>query len=138
MVPGRDDPPRETDREREREGESRGVLTILPNRPGHVCLVFESLGRSLFDYLKQNDYRPFPFVMVLELVKQMLDAVHFLHSMDLIHTDLKPENVLSLSVDGEHTLENDHGDKVLVPASTRIKREERRSARVARKHTQAR
>lgn len=27
---------------------------------GHVCMVFERLGCSLYDYLKNHDYKPFP------------------------------------------------------------------------------
>jgi serine/threonine protein kinase len=56
---------------------------------GHACLVFESLGRSLYDYLKANDYRPFPYAMVVDFARQLLAAVDFLHKMDLCHTDLK-------------------------------------------------
>jgi serine/threonine protein kinase len=91
---------------------------------GHFCLVFESLGRSLYDYLKKNEYRPFPFPMVVSFTKQMLEAVDFLHTMDLCHTDLKPENVLAVTTAGEHYVESGYpGDnsKVLVPASTKIK-----------------
>lgn len=42
---------------------------------GHYCLVFESLGRSLYDYLKKNDYQPFPFSMALAFTRQILEAV---------------------------------------------------------------
>ena len=41
---------------------------------GHFCLVFESLGSSLYDYLKRNEYRPFPFELVREFTKQMLQV----------------------------------------------------------------
>ena len=33
---------------------------------GHVCMVFEKLGLSLYDFLKKNSYRPFH----LDLVRQ--------------------------------------------------------------------
>lgn len=31
---------------------------------GHVCMVFERLGPSLYDFLRRNAYRPFPLAMV--------------------------------------------------------------------------
>ena len=31
---------------------------------GHACMVFETLGQSLYDFLKSNDYIPFPFYCV--------------------------------------------------------------------------
>lgn len=36
----------------------------LPHRSGHVCMVFERLGPSLYDFLRRNAYRPFPLAMV--------------------------------------------------------------------------
>ena len=40
----------------------RGVSLIMQmfrsfNFNGHYCLVFESMGRSLYDFLKRHDYR---------------------------------------------------------------------------------
>ena len=34
------------------------------NYRGHVCMVFERLGPSLYDCLRRNNYRPFPLDMV--------------------------------------------------------------------------
>ena len=31
---------------------------------GHVCMVFEKLGLSLYDFLRKNSYSPFPAAMV--------------------------------------------------------------------------
>ncbi|KAI4340676.1 hypothetical protein MLD38_025486 [Melastoma candidum] len=63
----------------------------------HICIVFEMLGPSLFDFLRKNNYRPFPVDLVRELGRQLLECVAFLHDMSLIHTDLKPENILFVS-----------------------------------------
>uniref|UniRef100_A0A2N9IVI2 Protein kinase domain-containing protein n=1 Tax=Fagus sylvatica TaxID=28930 RepID=A0A2N9IVI2_FAGSY len=53
----------------------------------HICIVFEKLGPSLYDFLRKNNYRSFPIDLVL------------MHDLHLIHTDLKPENVLLVSSD---------------------------------------
>lgn len=49
-------------------------------------------------------------------------AIEFLHSMKLIHTDLKPENVLLKSWQ-EREVTLDSGDVIRVPANPRIKGE---------------
>lgn len=61
---------------------------------GHICMVFEKLGLSLYDFLRKNHYQPFSIDMVQAFGRQLLEAVSFLHELALIHTDLKPENVL--------------------------------------------
>jgi dual-specificity kinase/CDC-like kinase len=63
----------------------------------HKCLVFESLGMSLYDWLKQHAHAPFPTCYVRSFARQLLAAVGFLHGMGLVHTDLKLENVLLAS-----------------------------------------
>lgn len=64
---------------------------------GHVCMVFERLGPSLYDCLKRNVYKPFPLVMVREFMRQLFQAVAYMHELTMVHTDLKPENILLLS-----------------------------------------
>ncbi|KAG2778623.1 hypothetical protein JG687_00008181 [Phytophthora cactorum] len=61
---------------------------------GHVCMVFERLGCSLYDYLKSHDYKPFPLHCIRAYAWQLLTSLEFIHSIRLIHTDLKPENIL--------------------------------------------
>ena len=58
---------------------------------GHYCLTFECLGRSLYDFLKLHEYRPFPMYCVRDFARQLLEAIDFLHGFGVIHTDLKPE-----------------------------------------------
>ncbi|XP_022769842.1 serine/threonine-protein kinase AFC2 isoform X2 [Durio zibethinus] len=63
----------------------------------HICIVFEKLGPSLYDFLRKNNYRSFPIDLVREIGRQLLECVAFMHDLRLIHTDLKPENILLLS-----------------------------------------
>ncbi|KAI9173386.1 hypothetical protein LWI28_000577 [Acer negundo] len=63
----------------------------------HICIVFEKLGPSLYDFLRKNNYRSFPIDLVREIGRQLLECVAFMHDLCLIHTDLKPENILLVS-----------------------------------------
>ncbi|XP_053677927.1 serine/threonine-protein kinase Doa [Anopheles nili] len=68
---------------------------------GHTCIAFEMLGLSVFDFLKDNNYEPYPMEHVRHISYQLCYAVKFLHESRLTHTDLKPENILF--VDSEYT-----------------------------------
>uniref|UniRef100_A0A0N5CBI9 Protein kinase domain-containing protein n=1 Tax=Strongyloides papillosus TaxID=174720 RepID=A0A0N5CBI9_STREA len=61
---------------------------------GHICLKFELLGLSVFDFLKANDYQPYPIDQARMIAYQLCYAVKFMHDNKLTHTDLKPENIL--------------------------------------------
>ncbi|KAG0303390.1 dual specificity protein kinase kns1 [Dissophora globulifera] len=60
----------------------------------HVCMVFDLLGQSIYDWLKDNFFCPFPPNQIQQFAFQLLRSVEFLHRLRLIHTDLKPENIL--------------------------------------------
>jgi len=88
----------------EQGGSGRGIVhlkeTFINNSKqsyGHVsnlCLVFEPLGKSLYDFIKDNGYKGFEIGQIREIALQALQAIEFLHSIKLTHTDLKPENIL--------------------------------------------
>ncbi|KAK4106192.1 kinase-like protein [Parathielavia hyrcaniae] len=61
---------------------------------GHICIVMDLLGQSVFDFLKSNSFVPFPNSQIQSFARQLLTSVAFLHDLNLIHTDLKPENIL--------------------------------------------
>uniref|UniRef100_A0A1I8GYC3 Protein kinase domain-containing protein n=1 Tax=Macrostomum lignano TaxID=282301 RepID=A0A1I8GYC3_9PLAT len=63
---------------------------------GHICLVFDLLGKSVFDFLKENDFAPYPIEHVRHIAYQLVHSVAFMHANQLTHTDLKPENILLL------------------------------------------
>ncbi|XP_029161551.1 dual specificity protein kinase CLK2 isoform X5 [Nylanderia fulva] len=71
------------------------------NYHGHMCIAFEMLGLSVFDFLRDNSYQPYPLEHVRHMGYQLCYAVKFLHDNKLTHTDLKPENILFVDSDYE-------------------------------------
>ncbi|CAL9705676.1 unnamed protein product [Knipowitschia caucasica] len=61
---------------------------------GHICISFELLSLSTFDFLKNNSFIPYPLSQIRHMAQQIVQAVSFLHDNQLTHTDLKPENIL--------------------------------------------
>ncbi|XP_035260731.1 dual specificity protein kinase CLK2-like isoform X1 [Anguilla anguilla] len=66
---------------------------------GHMCISFELLALSTFDFLKENNYQPYSVGQVRHMAYQICQAVKFLHDNKLTHTDLKPENILFVNSD---------------------------------------
>lgn len=52
----------------------------------HYCMVFETLGISLYDLVKRNDYKRLPLACVSAVARQLMQALDFLQSIQLIHT----------------------------------------------------
>jgi len=71
------------------------------NYHGHVCISFDILGLSVFDFLKDNSYQPYDLDQVRHIGWQLCRAVKFLHDNHLTHTDLKPENILFVNSDSD-------------------------------------
>ncbi|XP_043475600.1 dual specificity protein kinase CLK3 isoform X1 [Leptopilina heterotoma] len=71
------------------------------NYRGHMCIAFEMLGLSVFDFLRNNNYQPYPLEQVRHIGYQLCYSVKFLHDNKLTHTDLKPENILFVDSDCE-------------------------------------
>ncbi|KAJ9048883.1 serine threonine protein kinase CMGC group, variant 2 [Entomophthora muscae] len=65
----------------------------------HICMAFDLLGPSIFDFLKSNGFQPFPHAHVQHFARQILTSLAFIHNLGLVHTDLKPENILLVSSD---------------------------------------
>lgn len=64
---------------------------------GHHCVVLEKLGMSLYEVLKSNNHQPFSSESVRAIGIQLFDALDHMHGIGLIHTDIKPENILLAS-----------------------------------------
>ncbi|XP_030380919.1 serine/threonine-protein kinase Doa-like isoform X2 [Scaptodrosophila lebanonensis] len=66
---------------------------------GHVGIVLDMLGVSIFQFLCENKFHPFPIDQIRHIAYQLCFAVKFLHNNRLTHTDLKPENILFVNSD---------------------------------------
>ncbi|KAF7327448.1 hypothetical protein MKEN_00322900 [Mycena kentingensis (nom. inval.)] len=86
----------------------------------HICLVSELLGMCLYDFLKENDFAPFPRHHIQSFARQLLGSVAFLHDLHLIHTDLKPENILLVQNDYKNVHINVPGKRNAPPKVKRI------------------
>ena len=63
----------------------------------HLCLVFELLGQNLYEILKRRQFRGLPLTIVREIVQQAVMGIRELAQKNIVHCDLKPENVLLVS-----------------------------------------
>ncbi|RPD58370.1 Pkinase-domain-containing protein [Lentinus tigrinus ALCF2SS1-6] len=61
----------------------------------HICLVFEPLGENLLALIERHKKTGVAVDLVKVIAKQMLLGLQYLHDeCDLVHTDIKPENIL--------------------------------------------
>ncbi|KAI0735643.1 kinase-like domain-containing protein, partial [Earliella scabrosa] len=64
------------------------------NHDGHHCVVFELVKATLHDVLHvEQGLLPLPRRHMQEIAYQLMSAAQYLHSLGLIHTDIKPNNI---------------------------------------------
>ena len=60
----------------------------------HICMVFEPLGENLLTLIERNKAKGVPRSLVKVIARQILLGLQYLHDeCDLVHTDIKPENI---------------------------------------------
>lgn len=60
----------------------------------YYCLVFEILDFSLFDLMKERDFTPLCLSQIRIVTQQMLVALNALKSIEVVHADIKPDNIM--------------------------------------------
>ncbi|ELP85683.1 serine/threonine protein kinase ppk15, putative [Entamoeba invadens IP1] len=60
----------------------------------HICIVTEMLGINIYELMNQNGCRGFGVNVARTFLQQILQTLIVLYKSNIIHCDLKPENVL--------------------------------------------
>uniref|UniRef100_A0A3P8UIB8 Protein kinase domain-containing protein n=1 Tax=Cynoglossus semilaevis TaxID=244447 RepID=A0A3P8UIB8_CYNSE len=68
---------------------------------GHVCLEFEHLDKSLYEFLKERDRCSLLLKEIRPIIQQLANALNHLKLAGIIHADLKLENVMLVSHEKE-------------------------------------
>ena len=99
-------------------------MTAAPEHPGkshvitpittfevdkHVCLEMPLYQRSLFEGICQTQPLPGLLETVRKVMRQLLQALEFIHSIGIMHCDLKPDNILFIDDEFENIVLIDFG-----------------------------
>ncbi|XP_077362000.1 homeodomain-interacting protein kinase 2-like isoform X2 [Festucalex cinctus] len=64
---------------------------------GYICLEFEYLDKSLFDFMKERQFKPLQVKEIRPIVHQLARALEHLKCGRMIHADLKLENIMFIN-----------------------------------------
>lgn len=77
----------------------------------HICIVMDLMACSTYDLIKKGSYKKgYPVEFVRKVTYDTLVALSDIHKMNLIHSDVKPENIL---LDGVSNTDKELMEKVL-------------------------
>ncbi|XP_034480989.1 putative dual specificity tyrosine-phosphorylation-regulated kinase 3 homolog [Drosophila innubila] len=60
----------------------------------HTCITFELLSINLYELIKKNGFKGFSLQLVRKFAHSLLQCLDALYKNEIIHCDMKPENVL--------------------------------------------
>ena len=69
----------------------------------HVCITFELLTINLLNLIEKNNYRGFAYNLVQRFAYSIVKSLCLLSELKIIHSDLKPENIV-LKTKGESSI----------------------------------
>lgn len=76
--------------------ERKNIVRFMDNFRFHnlSCLAFEMLDRSLWDLIKEKKWMPLSLNEIRPVTHQLLIAFKALKDIGILHTDLKPDNIM--------------------------------------------
>jgi serine/threonine protein kinase len=80
----------------------------------HMCITFEMLSINLYEFIKNNKFQGMSLSLVRRIALQLANSLKFLRKQNIIHCDLKPENVLLRSPNKSSIKVIDFGSSCLV------------------------
>uniref|UniRef100_A0A3P9PMX4 Protein kinase domain-containing protein n=1 Tax=Poecilia reticulata TaxID=8081 RepID=A0A3P9PMX4_POERE len=60
----------------------------------HQCLAFEMLDKDLFEFMRGRHFKPLSVSAIRLIAQQMIVALQALKSIAMVHTDIKPDNIM--------------------------------------------
>uniref|UniRef100_A0A8D8BSW4 dual-specificity kinase n=1 Tax=Culex pipiens TaxID=7175 RepID=A0A8D8BSW4_CULPI len=60
----------------------------------HLCISFELMSLNLYELIKKNNYQGFSLSLIRRFCNSIVKCLRLLYAENIIHCDLKPENVL--------------------------------------------
>ncbi|KAI9516954.1 hypothetical protein NQZ68_011431 [Dissostichus eleginoides] len=64
---------------------------------GQTCLAFEKLDQDLYQLMQERDWVPLSLKEIFTVAKQLLVALDALKGLAILHTDIKPENIMCVN-----------------------------------------
>ncbi|XP_077437762.1 homeodomain-interacting protein kinase 1-like isoform X2 [Vanacampus margaritifer] len=74
----------------------KSIVKFIENfeHEGYTCLAFEMLEMSLFDFVVKKRKKPLSVSEIRPIAHQLLTAFEALKGIQIIHADLKPDNIM--------------------------------------------
>ena len=79
----------------------------------YVCMVMELMAGSVYDIIKTDKYSDgLGEEITMNIQIQLMEAISILHKHDIIHTDIKPENMLVCGINAKYQKVMDQFNKL--------------------------
>ncbi|OMJ90504.1 hypothetical protein SteCoe_7091 [Stentor coeruleus] len=82
---------------RENDNEGKNHVVKIKNYfvfRKHICMTFEILSMNLYELLQQNNFEGFSISLIHKFALQLLQCLNYVFKLNIVHCDLKPENIM--------------------------------------------